>query len=156
MASTVTKSVDINAPVSAVYNQWTQFEEFPRFMEGVQEVKQLSETKLHWRAMVGTQVKEWDAEIVHQVPDQRVEWKNTTGAHNAGVVDFLPNEDGTTHLTAIIAYEPESWLETVADVLGFMGHRVQGDLNRFKEFIEAKGGATGGWRGEVRGGEVKS
>ena len=155
MAGTVTKSVDIKAPVSTVYNQWTQFEDFPKFMEGVQEVKQTSEKMLHWKAMVGPQVKEWDAEIVHQVPDQRVEWKNVTGAHNAGVVDFLPNEDGTTRVTAIIAYEPETWLETVGDVLGFMGHRVQGDLNRFKEFVESKGTETGGWRGEIHGGEVK-
>ena len=156
MSSTVTKSVDIKAPVSTVYNQWTQFEKFPEFMEGVQEVKQLSETKLHWRAMVGTQVKEWEAEIIHQVPDQKVEWKNTTGAHNAGVVDFLPNEDGTTHVTTVIAYEPENWIETVGDVLGFMGHRVQGDLNRFKAYVESKGSETGAWRGEIKHGEVKN
>ena len=155
MASTVTKSVDVKAPVSTVYNQWTQFEEFPKFMEGVEEVKQTSEKTLHWKATVATQTKEWDAEIVHQVPDQRVEWKNITGAHNAGVVDFLPNEDGTTRVTAIIAYEPETWIESVGDVLGFMGHRVQGDLNRFKEYVESKGSADGGWRGEIHGGEVK-
>lgn len=156
MASTVTKSVDVKAPVSTVYNQWTQFEEFPKFMEGVEEVKQVTDTKLHWKATVGTQTKEWDAEIISQVPDQRVEWKNITGAHNAGVVDFLPNEDGTTRVTAIIAYEPETWIETVGDVLGFMGHRVQGDLNRFKEYVESKGSADGSWRGEVQGGQVKS
>ena len=156
MSSTVTKSVDVKAPISTVYNQWTQFEQFPKFMEGVQEVKQVSDTKLHWKAMVGTQVKEWDAEIVHQVPDQRIEWKNTTGAHNAGAVDFMPNEDGTTHVTAIIAYEPENWLETLGDVVGFMGHRVQGDLNRFKEYVESKGSEDGAWRGEVKHGEVQS
>ncbi len=154
MPSHVTKSVDIKAPVSVVYNQWTQFEEFPQFMEGVEAVKQTSDKTLHWKAKIGGHVKEWDAEIIHQVPDQKVEWKNTSGAHNAGVVEFLPNEDGTTRLTAIIAYEPETWIETVGDVLGFMGGRVQGDLDRFKAFIEAKGIPTGAWRGEVHGGEV--
>ena len=155
MSSTVTKSVDVKAPVSVVYNQWTRFEEFPKFMEGVEEVKQISDKKLHWRAQVGPQVKEWEADIIAQVPDQRVEWKNVTGAHNAGVVDFLPNEDGTTKVTTIIAYEPETWLESVGDVLGFMGRRVQGDLDRFKEYVESKGAADGGWRGEIHGGEVK-
>ena len=155
MSSTVTKSVDVKAPVSACYNQWTQFEDFPKFMEGVQEVKQTSDKTTHWKAQVGPQVKEWDAEIINQVPDQRIEWKNTSGAHNAGVVDFLPNEDGSTRVTAIIAYEPETWVETVGDVLGFMGHRVQGDLNRFKELVESKGATSEGWRGEIHGGEVK-
>ncbi len=155
MSSTVTKSVDVKAPVRAVYNQWTQFEEFPRFMEGVEEVRQISEKRLHWRAKVGGHVKEWEADILSQVPDQRVEWKNATGAHNAGVVDFLPNEDGTTRVTAIIAYEPENWVETVGDVLGFMGRRVQGDLDRFKAFVEANGSETGAWRGEIQDGEVK-
>ena len=156
MSSHVTKSVDVQAPVSVCYNQWTQFEEFPKFMEGVEEVKQTSEKTLHWRAQVGPQVKEWDAEIISQVPDQKVEWKNTSGAHNAGVVDFLPNEDGTTKVSVVIIYEPETWVETVGDVLGFMGHRVQGDLNRFKEYVESKGSAPGGWRGEIQGGEVKN
>ena len=156
MSSTVTKSVDVKAPISTCYNQWTQFEEFPKFMEGVEEVKQISDTKMHWKATVGTQTKEWDAEIVHQVPDQRIEWKNITGTHNAGVVDFFANEDGSTRVTAIIAYEPENWVESVADVFGFMGHRVQGDLNRFKEYVESKGSADGAWRGEVKHGEVKS
>ncbi len=156
MPSYVTKSVDIKAKVSTVYNQWTQFENFPKFMEGVQEVKQLSDTKLHWKAQVGPTVKEWDAEIIHQVPDQKVEWKNVTGADNAGVVDFLPNEDGTTHVTTVIAYEPETWLETVGDVLGFMGHRVQGDLDRFKAYVESNGSETGAWRGEIKDGEVKN
>ncbi len=155
MSSHVKKSVDIQAPVHVVYNQWTQFEEFPKFMEGVQEVKQVSDKMLHWKAQVGPTVKEWDAEIVHQVPDQKVEWKNTTGAHNAGVVDFLPNDDGTTHVSVVIMYEPETWLESAGDVLGFMDRRVQGDLDRFKAFVEAKGSETGGWRGEIHQGEVK-
>ncbi len=149
MPSYLTKSVDVNVPVRVAYDQWTQFEEFPQFMEGVLEVKQTSEKTLHWKAQVATQVKEWDAEIIHQVPDQKIEWKNTTGAHNAGVVDFLPNDDGTTKVTTIIAYEPEGVVESVGDALGFMGRRVQGDLDRFKAFIEAKGTPTGAYRGEI-------
>jgi len=151
---TVTRSVDVKAPIRNVYNQWTQFEEFPRFMEGVEEVQQTSPKTLHWKANVAGHVKEWDAEILHQVPDQKVEWKNTTGAHNAGVVEFLPNDDGTTRVTAIIAYEPEGVVEQVGDFLGLMGRRVQGDLDRFKAFLEAQGIETGAWRGEIQGGKV--
>ncbi len=155
MSHHVTKSVDVKAPVHACYNQWTQFEEFPKFMEGVQEVKQTSDNMTHWKAQVGPTLKEWDAEIIHQVPDQKVEWKNTTGAHNSGVVDFLPNDDGTTKVSVVIMYEPEGLLESVGDALGFMDRRVQGDLNRFKDLVESQGSASGGWRGEIHDGNVK-
>lgn len=153
--STVEKSVDVNAPLSVVYNQWTQFEEFPRFMEGVKEVRQVNDKRLHWRAQVGTQEKQWEADIVEQTPDTRIAWRSATGAENAGIITFLPIEGGT-RVTARMTYAPEGWIEKAGDFLGFMSGRVQGDLNRFKEFLEQRGVETGGWRGEIHGGKVQS
>jgi uncharacterized membrane protein len=157
MRSTVEKSVEINVPIGAVYNQWTQFETFPQFMEGVEEVRQIDDKHLHWKAKVGAQTKEWDAEIVEQTPERRISWRSTQGAHNEGVVDFLPMDGGRTKLTAIITYEPDNLMESAGDVLGFMSRRVQGDLVRFRDFIEQLGGdATGAWRGEIHEGRVET
>jgi uncharacterized membrane protein len=155
MASTIEKSVEVDAPVSAVYNQWTQFEEFPRFMEGVKEVRQLNDKRLHWCAQVAGKEKEWDAEIVEQTPDTRIAWRSATGAHNAGIVDFLPTASGGTKVTVHMTYDPEGIVENVGDALGVLSSRVEGDLQRFKEFIEARGRETGGWRGEIHGGRVQ-
>jgi uncharacterized membrane protein len=156
MSSTVEKSVDVKAPLSTVYNQWTQFEEFPQFMEGVEEVKQISPKRLHWRAKVAGKVKEWEADIVEQTPDTRIAWRSSTGAENAGIVNFLPNPDGSTRVTAHITYETEGIVENVGDALGMVSARVQGDLDRFQKFVESKGSATGGWRGEIHAGKVES
>ena len=155
MASTVEKSVEVSVPISVAYNQWTQFEEFPQFMEGVQEVRQLGDKKLHWKAQVGPTVKEWDAEIVEQTPDTRIAWKSTSGAENAGIVSFLPGENGGTKVSVKITYDPEGLVEKAGDILGFMSGRVQGDLDRFKKYIESRGQSTGAWRGEIHGGDVK-
>lgn len=148
MAS-VQESIEVEVPVRSAYNQWTQFEEFPRFMEGVEEVKQLDDTHLRWRADVGGKTKEWTAEITEQRPDERVAWKNVDGADNAGVITFHRLGDGKARVTAQIDAEPEGMVETAGDLMGMLDRRVKGDLQRFKEFIEAKGGETGAWRGEV-------
>jgi uncharacterized membrane protein len=148
MAS-IEKSIDVNVPVSVAYNQWTQFEEFPRFMEGVKSVKQLDDTRLHWVAEIAGKEEEWDAEITEQTPDQRVAWTNTTGARNAGAVDFHRIDDNTTRVVLLMDYEPEGVVEHIGDMLGFVSRRVEGDLERFKEFIESHGRETGAWRGEV-------
>ena len=156
MASEVEKSVEVNVPVRTAYNQWTQFEEFPRFMHGVKEVRQITDKKTHWVAEVGFKEKEWDADIVEQVPDQKVAWRNTTGAPNAGVVTFQPVGADRTKVTVRMTYHPESFVEQAGDFLGLVSHRVQGDLDRFKAFIEERGRETGGWRGEVHGGQVQA
>ncbi len=153
MSTTIKRSVDVQMPVSAVYNQWTQFEQFPRFMEGVTEVRQLTPTRLHWKATIGGQEKQWDAEIVEQTPDTRLSWRSTMGAENIGVIEFLPI-DGGTRVTALMTYDPEGFIENLGDFLGFVTGRVEGDLKRFKEYIEARGQETGGWRGEVHQGQV--
>jgi uncharacterized membrane protein len=147
--STIEQSIDVNVPVHTAYNQWTQFEEFPQFMEGVEAVKQLDNQRLHWRANVGGRVEEWDAVITEQHPDERIAWKNTTGASNAGVVTFHRLADNKTRVMLQMAYDPQGVVENVGDMLGVVSRRVANDLERFKEFIEARGQETGAWRGEV-------
>jgi uncharacterized membrane protein len=146
----IEKSIDVDVSVRSAYNQWTQFEEFPRFMEGVKEVRQLDDTHLHWRAVIGGKEEEWDAVITEQAPDMRIAWRNTTGAENAGVVTFHRLGDNHTRVMLQLEYDPEGFVENAGDALGFVSRRVEGDLQRFKEFIESHGQATGAWRGEVR------
>ena len=154
MAS-VEKSIDVNLPVRTVYNQWTQFEEFPRFMEGVEAVHQLDDKRLHWRASIAGKTEEWDAVITDQIPDQQVAWRSTSGAENSGAIRFTPLGADKTRVTAVIGYEPEGIVETAGDKLGVVDRRVQGDLERFKAFIEERGVATGAWRGEIHGAQVE-
>jgi uncharacterized membrane protein len=150
----IEKSVEVKAPVNAVYNQWTQFEEFPRFMAGVKEVKQLDDTHVHWHAEIWGKDKEWDAEITEQVPDQRISWRSISGdAPNAGSVRFEPVGPDRTRVNLTMEYEPQGVIENVGDKLGVMSARVQNTVEDFKTFIENRGRETGGWRGEVHGGQ---
>ena len=144
----VEKSIEIDVPVQTAYNQWTQFEEFPNFMEGVDRVEQLADDRLHWVAEIGGRHKEWDARIVDQEPDQRIAWKSESGAANDGIVTFHSAGTGT-RIDLAVEYEPEGFAEEVGDALGFMSRRVEGDLERFKEFIEQRGHETGAWRGKI-------
>lgn len=146
---TIQKSKEVNVPVRVAYNQWTQFEEFPRFMEGVENVRQLDDKHLHWVANVGGKKLEWDAEITEQVPDKRIAWYSQGQAMHSGMVEFEPTGDGKTQVSVKIEYEPEGMTEEVGDKLGFVSRRVEGDLQRFKEFIEARGHETGAWRGQI-------
>lgn len=145
----IERSIDVNVPVRTAYNQWTQFEEFPKFMEGVQEVKQLDDKHMHWRANIAGKEEEWDAVITEQEPDMRVAWTNTTGARNAGVVTFHHLDDSKTRVMLQLDYEPEGVIENIGSALGFVERRVEGDLKRFKEFIESRDHETGAWRGEI-------
>jgi uncharacterized membrane protein len=145
----IERSVEVEVPVTTAYNQWTQFEEFPRFMQGVKSVRQLDDRHLHWHAEVGGRDKEWDAEITEQHPDERIAWRSTGGAHNAGVVTFHRLSDTRTRIMLQLEYDPEGMTETVGDALGVMSTRIKGDLARFKEFIESRGGETGAWRGDI-------
>lgn len=151
----VEKTIEVDVPVRTAYNQWTQFEEFPRFMEGVEEVRQMGDKRLHWRAKVAGKEEEWDAEIVEQTPDRVVSWRSTTGAENSGAITFTPIDANRTRISANIGYDPEGLVETVGDKLGFMDRRVDGDLKRFKDFIEQRGVETGAWRGEIHGSQVE-
>ena len=147
--SNVTKSIDINVPIRSAYDQWTQFEEFPRFMEGVKSVTQTDDLHLHWVAEIAGQRKEWDAEITEQHPEERVAWKSTSGAQNAGVVTFHRIDDNTTRVTVQMDVDPDGPIETIGDWSGLLDRRVQGDLERFRDFIQGRGEATGAWRGDV-------
>lgn len=151
----IEKCIEVKAPLSAVYNQWTQFEEFPQFMEGVLEVRQLDDKRLHWRAKVAGVEKEWDAEIFEQTPDERIAWRSVSGALNTGQVSFQSLGPDSTRVTLKLNYDPEGALENIGDKLGVVSMRVAGDLKRFKEFIEKRGAETGGWRGEIHGREVQ-
>jgi uncharacterized membrane protein len=149
----IEKSIEVAAPVRAVYNQWTQFEEFPRFMAGVKEVRQLDDTHLHWHAEIWGKDKEWDAEITEQVPDQVIAWRSTSGAPNAGSVRFEPVSHERTRVRLTMEYQPEGAVEKTGDAVGVFSSRVQNSVEDFKKFIEKRGAETGGWRGEVHGGQ---
>jgi len=147
--NTITKSVEVHVPVSTAYNQWTQFETFPSFMEGVLEVRQLDDTRLHWVTRVAGVTKEFDATVVAQEPDRRVVWRSDRGADHSGEVTFDQVDADITRVTAEMTFEPEGFAETAAATLGILGRRVESDLERFRDFVEDRGAETGAWRGEV-------
>ncbi len=146
---TIEKTIIVNVPVSQAYNQWTQFEEIPQFKECVKEVKQLDDKSLHWKAEIAGKSEEWNAGITEQIPDQRIAWRSTSGAKNAGAINFSAQSANPTELRLEVEYEPEGMVENLGDMLGLVSARINGDLNRFKDFIETKHTATGGWRGEI-------
>ena len=148
-SQTIEQSVEVEVPIAQAYGQWTQFEEFPQFMEGVERVEQRGDRNLHWVASFGGQTHEWDAEITEQKPEERVAWRNTDGKDNAGVVTFHKIDDDTTRIMVQMDWAPEGIKEKLGSALGADDRRLKGDLARFKEFIESRGSATGSWRGEV-------
>src|SRR5919107_2958511 len=145
----VNQSIQVDVPVRVAYDQWTQFEEFPRFMGGISQVTQLSDTLLHWVAEIAGVRREWDAAIVQQVPDERIAWAATEGATNAGAVSFVPVGAEATTVTLELEYEPEGAIEKAGDALNLVQRQVSGDLERFKAYVESRGTETGGWRGAV-------
>jgi hemerythrin superfamily protein len=149
MTTTVEKSVEVDVPVRTAYNQWTQFEEFPQFMRGVESVTQVDDTSLHWVAEIAGVRREWDAEILEQVPDEKVAWAAVGGATNAGAVNFFPNGPDRTLVTLHLEFEPEGIVEKVGDALNLVSRQAESDLAKFKSFIESRGHETGGWRGGV-------
>ena len=147
--SNIEQSIEVNVPVRTAYNQWTQFEEFPHFREGVEKVIQLDNKRLHWVAEIAGKHREWDAEITEQLPDERVAWRNIDGATNAGVVTFHRLDDSKSKIMLQLEFEPEGIAEKAGDALGLVKSRTKGDLERFKNFIESRGSETGAWRGEI-------
>jgi carbon monoxide dehydrogenase subunit G len=154
VATHVERSIEVGVPVRTAYDQWTQFEEFPRFMSGVQEVVQVGDAMTHWVAEIAGVRREWDAAIVEQVPDEKVAWAATSGATNAGAVHFTAVDATTTRVLLTLDYEPEGIVEKIADVFNAIDRQAVADLDRFKEFIEDRGRATGGWRGTVEEGDA--
>jgi uncharacterized membrane protein len=146
----IEQSIEVDVPAKTAYNQWTQFEEFPKFMEGVKSVQQLNDKRLHWRAEIAGKEKEWDAEITEQIPDQRIAWRSRSGASNGGVVTFHVLSPTRSKVMLQLEYDPETFIEKAGDAVGIVSQRVSGDLERFKDFIESRGRETGAWRGEIR------
>jgi uncharacterized membrane protein len=149
--STVRESIVVAVPVRTAYDQWTQFEEFPSFMDSVHEVRQLDNKRLHWKADVMGKPVEWDAEIVEQIPDRRIAWRSTTGAPNSGVVTFESQSGSQCRITLEMSYEPRDTIENIGDMLGAVRMEAAGNLRRFKEMIEKRGKETGAWRGTIQG-----
>lgn len=147
--STAEESIEVDVPVSTAYNQWTQFEDFPKFMESVHEVRQLDETHLHWRADIAGKEAQWDAEIIEQIPDKRIAWRSTSGIRNAGAVTFHRISDSRTRIMLQMDYAPQSTGEKIGDALGLVKMQIKGNLKRFKELLENRGKETGAWRGTV-------
>jgi uncharacterized membrane protein len=145
----VERSIEVRVPVSTAYNQWTQFESFPRFMEGVDRVDQISPTTTHWVTSVGGVHRQFDAEIIEQRPDERIAWTTVSGPKQAGLVSFHRVDATTSRIILQMDVLPDGVLETLGDKLGLVGHRIEGDLKRFKAFIESRGAEEGGWRGTV-------
>jgi uncharacterized membrane protein len=153
--ATVKESIEVEVPVKTAYNQWTQFEEFPKLMEGVESVKQLDDTHLRWVAEVGGNRREWQAEIVEQQPDKRIAWRATDEIGPNGIVEFEPLGEDKTLVTVEMAYEPEGLTEQLGSAVGIDSRQVKADLERFKKLIESRGVESGAWRGEVRAGEPR-
>jgi uncharacterized membrane protein len=151
----IEKTIEVDRPLRTVYDQWTQFEMFPMFMEGVEEVRQLDDEHLFWRAEIAGAKREWNAIITDQIPDQRIAWASTSGTHNAGLVRFDPVGPSRTRVLLQLDFEPEGMTEKVGDKLGFVGRRAERDLERFKHFIEERPAETGEWRGTIQGGRTQ-
>ena len=151
--ATIEKSIDVEVPVSVAYDQWTQFEDFPRFMEGVLEVRQIDDSHVRWVAEIGGERKEGDAEIVEQEPDRVIAWRSTGGVPNSGRVEFEPVGAGT-RVSVEMEYEPEGMKEKVGAAVGMDGSQVEDDLERFRDLVEGREVPTGAWRGRIEGGDV--
>jgi uncharacterized membrane protein len=147
---TIEKSIEIDRPLQTVYNQWTQFEEFPRFMKGVKKVTQLDDQRLHWEAEIAGKTKEWDARITDQIPDQLIAWQSEGGQYTSGTVKFAADGPNRTRVDLQVIYDPEDFIESAGDTAGLVSNKLENDLERFKEFIEKRGQETGAWRGTIR------
>ena|SRR5947208_8451317 len=151
----IRESIIVNAPISTVYNQWTQFEEFPLFMEGVEEVRQLDDTRLQWVVEVGGKRHEWTAKITEQKPDSRIVWRAEDGKDTGGIVTFHSEGPDQTKVELEMEYEAEGLMENLGSKLGSDDRRVKADLERFKQLVESRGVESGAWRGEVEAGQVR-
>ena len=152
--ATIEESVEVDAPVDVVYGQWTQFEEFPRFMKNVKEVRQLDDTRLQWTAEIAGRTHTWEAKILEQEPNRRIVWNSIDGATNRGTVEFTPAPEGGTKVDVTIDYEPDGFVEQFGSLVKADDAMVGTDLNRFKQLVEERGGPTGEWPGEIRAGRV--
>jgi uncharacterized membrane protein len=153
---TIEEAIEVGVPVTTAYNQWTQFEDFPLFMEGVDHVQQLDDTRLHWVATIAGKTAEWDAKILEQHPDRQISWISEDGKKTRGTVTFEPRSDSRTLVRLTMSYQAEGPAEALGSAAGLDIRRIRGDLERFKELVESRGSETDGWRGEVSAGKKTS
>jgi uncharacterized membrane protein len=153
-SSFIEDSIEVDVPVRTAYDQWTQFEDFPKFMKDVESVRQVDDTHLHWRARVAGRLTEWGAEITHQLPDRLIAWHSTSGPPNSGAVTFDKVHENRTRIMLRMSYQPRSMTERVGDAIGAVKLEVAGNLHRFAEFIQGRRVETGAWRGTVEGGAI--
>ena len=151
--SNIQHSIEVQVPVTTAYNQWTQFEEFPRFMDGVKEVRQLTDKSLEWTAEINGKEETWTADITEQEPDQVIAWKSTSEPVNSGRVSFARLDENRTRVDLQMEWQPRDSIEKMGAAMGFDDRQIKGDLERFKKFIESRGTETGAWRGEIEQGE---
>jgi uncharacterized membrane protein len=151
--SNIQQTIDVMVPISTAYNQWTQFEEFPRFMEGVKEVRQLTDKSLEWTAEINGKEETWTADITEQEPDQVIAWRSTSEPVNSGRVSFEQLDADRTRVDLSMEWQPRDSIEKMGAAMGFDDRQIKGDLERFKTFIESRGAETGAWRGEIEQGE---
>lgn len=144
----IDRAIEVNVPASTAYNVWTRFELFPAFMEDVEEVEQLDERRLRWKAKVLGKEEEWISEITEQIPDKRIAWRSTDGPSHAGVVTFHRLDEQRTRIMLQMGYTPHA-MQKVADALGIFTRRIDKDLAQFKEYAEMHGDDIDGWRGEI-------
>lgn len=147
--SSIQESIEVNVPASTAYNQYTQFEDFPKFMKNVLEIKQLDDKHLHWRAKVGLEEKEWDAEITEQIPDKRIAWRSVSGPRNGGVATFHKISDNATRIMVQMDYETDGVVEKMGDAMGAVRMELRTGLQSLKEMLESRGSETGAWRGKI-------
>ena len=147
--SRVEKSIDVKRPETDVYNQWTRFEDFPTFMEGVKDVEQLNDRRLRWQVEIAGVERSFETEIVEQEPDERISWRTDDGEDHTGAVTFLAIDATTTRVNLVMSYRPEGWVEKAGDAMKIIEKRVEGDLQRFKANIEDESLPIGGWRGRI-------
>jgi uncharacterized membrane protein len=147
--SSIVETIEVNVPLRTAYNQFTQFEDFPQFMKSVKEIRQLDDKRLHWKANIAGEDKEWDAEITEQIPDKRIAWRSIGGVQNAGVVTFHKISDNVTRVTLQMDYQPDGALEAIGDALGAVRMETRANLQNYKEMLEKRGGETGAWRGKI-------
>lgn len=149
MHSSVEEAIEVEVPVSTAYNQWTQFEDLPQFMDSVHEVRQIDDSHLHWRASIAGKEEEWEAEITEQIPDERIAWRSLGGVHHAGVVTFHKISDSRTRVMLQMDYDPQGIDEKIGEALGFVKMQTKSNLRRFKKLVEQRGTETGAWRGSI-------
>jgi len=148
----IVEEIEVAVPVSTAYNQWTQFEEFPKFMEGVEDVRQIDDTLFHWATKVAGKHAEWDARIVEQQPDRRIVWESIDGTYTSGSVSFEPVGPERSRIHLQMRYRTDGVLEATGSGVGLDARRVRGDLQRFRELVEGHGFEAGAWRGEIHEG----